>query len=182
LLEYQENYLNTFESEALFTDLLANADWCRESIFLYGKWRKTPRFTDWAGDAGLNYTYSGVDHITKAWPGVLDRLRLRLNKTLHQAFNFVLLNRYVDGQDSMGWHSDDEAGVGSVIASISLGASRRFLVKKKSETRSRKIDLENGSLLVMSENFQAEHQHAIPKTKRKVGERINLTFRSIQSL
>ena len=147
--------------------------WQTETIRIYGKAREVPRLIAWVGERGLNYRYSGKPHEGEGWPQQLDAVRARVAEALGERPNFLLLNRYRDGSDSMGWHRDDEAGHGPLIASISLGANRRFLVREEGAARSRSLMLEHGSLLIFDGNLR----HALPKTRQVIGERINLTFR-----
>lgn len=142
---------------------------------LYGRRLMTPRLVAWYGDAGLDYRYSRRSHPADGWPEPLARLRRRLREEAGGDFNFVLLNRYRNGDDSMGWHRDDEAGIEKRIASISLGADRRFLLRGETDPRSTRIDLEDGSLLV----FDGSIKHCLPRSRRPLGERINLTFRQV---
>jgi alkylated DNA repair dioxygenase AlkB len=103
-------------------------------------------------------------------------VRTRIERELGQTPNFVLLNRYCTGADSMGWHRDDEAGCTGDIASLSLGAERTFLLRPDGACRSTRLILEHGSLLI----FDGRMRHALPKTRRVLGERVNLTFRVLQ--
>jgi alkylated DNA repair dioxygenase AlkB len=130
----------------------------------------------------MSYRYSGTEFEPRAWPGILLTIRARLADELGLDFNSVLANRYRDGRDAMGWHSDDERELGSAptIASLSLGATRRFVLKHRLHPeRKLALDLPRGSLLVMSGATQRHYRHALPRTARPVGERINLTFRRI---
>ncbi|MCH2108700.1 MAG: alpha-ketoglutarate-dependent dioxygenase AlkB [Polyangiaceae bacterium] len=154
-------------------------------IRLFGREMLQPRLIAWAGEA--DYTYSGHVMTPQAPGECLGDLRRRVECHLGMSFNHILLNLYRDGNDSMGQHSDDEPELGSrpTIASLSLGAPRRFTWKRKSSERKsskpRSIELGEGDLLIMSGNFQMNYLHALPKTRRFVGERLNLTFRRIQA-
>ena len=142
-----------------------------------------PRLNAWYGDPGCRYGYSGTRFEPLPWTETLTDIKERLTATLGVAFNSMLANRYRDGRDSVAWHSDDEPELGRnpVIASVSLGATRRFTLKHKSrrDIRPLAVDLTHGSLLVMSGPTQHQWLHQIAKTTRIVGERINLTFRYI---
>ena len=140
-----------------------------------------PRLTAWYADAGLTYRYSGVTHHALEWTPTLQEIRRDAEATAHASFNSVLLNFYRDGQDSIGYHADDEPelGVNPVIASISLGSVRQFVLKHKKSGEKLKFDLAPGTLLIMGGTCQHHWVHALPKTKSLVGERINLTFRNI---
>ena len=128
------------------------------------------------------YRYSGARFEPRPWPDALLLVRARLCEALQVDFNSVLANRYRDGRDAMGWHADNEPELGPqpVIASLSLGATRRFVLKHRGDpSRKLALDLPHGSLLVMSGATQRNYRHALPRTARPVGERINLTFRRI---
>lgn len=144
-----------------------------------------PRLTSWCSDPGVQYTYSGLRMDPSEWHPGLSDLRRRVEDELGQSFNSVLINAYRDGRDSMGWHSDDEAELGPApcIASVSLGATRRFLLREKAaKSKPRKstgIDLSHGDLLVMANDSQSRWQHSLARTRKPVGLRLNLTFREI---
>ena len=190
-MRYLPQFLDHHTARLLLQKLLAEVNWCQEQLFLYGKMRNTPRLTAWCGDPGVCYAYSGNQHVCDGWIPDLIPLRRRLRRLLGVRFNFALLNYYRDGSDSMAWHSDDEPSLGELpcIASLSLGATRRFRVRdrRKSSTRgpavksrnSWGIDLEQGSLLVMQNDSQVHYQHAVPKCRTATGRRLNVTFRAI---
>jgi alkylated DNA repair dioxygenase AlkB len=140
-----------------------------------------PRLTAWYADAGLTYRYSGVAHQAIEWTPPLTEIRRRTEEAVGAQFNSVLLNFYRDGSDSIGYHADNEPelGVNPVIASISLGAIRQFVMKHSKSGEKLKFDLAHGSLLVMSGTCQHHWVHGVPKTTALVGARINLTFRNI---
>jgi alkylated DNA repair dioxygenase AlkB len=178
------------EALELFAELRAGIDWQSEEIVIFGAPRRVPRLVAWHGDPCASYLYSGVRHEPRPWTAALQRIRhcigARLagsGSPLVAAFNSVLLNLYRDGRDGMGWHADDEPELGPepVIASVSLGATRRFVLRHR-RRREQKIDLAlpAGSLLVMHGATQRCWLHAVPKTARPVGERINLTFRCVR--
>ena len=157
-------------------------DWCvrappwrEERIRLFGRVHRVPRLVAWYGDAGVAYRYSGLEHRGRGWPGVLAGLRLTLSERFAPGLNFVLLNRYRDGGDCMGWHRDDESAMGEAVVSISLGATRRLRLEVGDETIA--LDLDHGSVLV----FDSALRHALVRTRRPVGERFNLTFRRIDA-
>lgn len=170
------------EATQLFDALRAGIRWHQEEIVIFGQRRRVPRLVAWHGDPGAGYRYSGTDHLPEPWTPELERLRARAGGLSGAGFNAVLLNLYRDGRDGMGWHADDETELGRdpVIASVSLGASRRFCLRHR-RRKDLKLDLElpHGSLLVMAGTTQHHWVHAVPKTGRSVGERINLTFRRV---
>lgn len=163
--------------------------WQQRSIRLFGKTLPQPRLVAWYGDPGASYSYSGLTWEPLAWTADLSRLKRQVEAAAGAMlerpllFNSVLLNLYRDGQDSMGWHSDDEPELGHnpAIASLSLGAQRRFdLRHRRNKALKYQMVLTHGSLLVMAGATQHHWQHQIAKTKRVLQPRINLTFRYIQ--
>ncbi|WP_252176747.1 alpha-ketoglutarate-dependent dioxygenase AlkB [Endozoicomonas sp. 4G] len=173
------------DGESFYQQLLSGIQWRQDQITLFGKTFDVPRLQAWYGDQGMTYRYSGLELTPEPWTPVLRALKARVEQACHGSFNTVLLNLYRDGNDSNGWHSDDEAELGEhpVIASLSLGQERRFRLKHK-QGKSKGIqplslDLPSGSLLVMSGPTQRCWQHCIPKTSRDVLPRINLTFRNV---
>jgi len=159
-------------------------EWEQHRIKIFGQWVDCPRLSAWYGDPGAMYSYSGLSLTPKAWTPTLLEVRNQLAETIERPFNSVLLNLYRNGNDSMGWHSDDEweLGLNPVIASISLGDSRMMKFRHRSDPEVSKfaLDLSTGSLLIMAGTTQKFWQHEIPKTKKSVGERLNLTFRFVQ--
>jgi len=166
------------ECSVIFDVLNAESPWRQEHLTLFGRRVLTPRLSSWHGEAV--YTYSGLTMEPAPWTPTLVKIKDRAENISTARFNSVLLNLYRHGRDSMSWHSDDEPELGKnpVIASISLGATRRFRLRhKQDKSRTLGLDLENGSLLLMSGTTQHHWQHAVPKTAKPVGPRINLTFR-----
>ena len=177
---YFSNFLTNEIQEEFFLALKKESDWIQEELKLFGKKVLSPRLTCYYGEKP--YTYSGLLHKAKPYPKAITTL-LHSLKTQHGlAFNSVLLNYYRDGQDSMGWHQDNEKELGKnpVIASVNLGETRKFSFKHLADkTSTTHIDLEGGSLLIMKGTTQHYWKHQLPKTKKEKGERINITFRSI---
>lgn len=170
------------ESDALFTDLTATIAWEQKPIMFMGKQVMQPRLTAWYGDEGKSYTYSGLTVQPMTWTPTLLTMKARVETLAGITFNSVLLNRYRTGQDSVGWHSDDEPELGTnpVIASVSLGAARNFQFKHKHNPDLKlTIELMHGSLLLMRGTTQDFWKHQIPKTTKVLAPRINLTFRVI---
>lgn len=171
------------EADGFFAELRHRIDWRQEEIEIFGERRRVPRLVAWHGDPDAHYTYSGTAHVPRPWTPELERIRERVHGLCGARFNAVLLNLYRDGRDGMGWHSDDEPELGPapVIASVSLGATRRFCLRHR-RRKDLKLDLPlaHGSLLLMAGSTQRHWVHAVPKTSRPVGERINLTFRLLQ--
>ena len=180
-LLFDPAFLPAAEAEALLVQLTADAAWEQRAIRIFGQEIPQPRFTAWYGDAEARYTYSGLAWEPRPWLSALHALRQRLEAATGHRFNSVLLNLYRDGRDSMGWHADDEPELGPApaIASLSLGATRRFRLRPRAGLPHPplNLDLPGGSLLLMRGPTQRHWQHALPKTARPVGPRLNLTFR-----
>ncbi len=177
-------WLSLDAAGALFAQLLDALPWEVHTVRLFGREHPAPRLSCWIGDADASYRYSGTHFTPRPWPTALRPIRERLAHELGGDFNSVLANRYRDGRDAVGWHSDSERELGGspVIASLSLGATRRFNLKHRHSTEQKlALDLPSGSLLVMAGTTQRHYKHAVPRTTRPVGERINLTFRRILS-
>lgn len=171
----------------LYAALNDEIPWARHRLRIFGREVEAPRLSCWIGDPGATYRYSGTSFAPLPWPEVLVPVREAVSEAASVTFNSVLANLYRDGRDAMGWHSDDESELGPrpVIASLSLGATRRFVLKARQPDAdgvlSRHVlELAHGSLLLMRGDTQARYRHALPRTGRPVGPRINLTFRRIQ--
>ncbi|KUG06097.1 alpha-ketoglutarate-dependent dioxygenase AlkB family protein [Solirubrum puertoriconensis] len=178
-------FLPPDEAAALLHELSATIAWRQEPIRMFGREVLQPRLIAWHGDAGATYRYSGLQLEPEPFTPTLHALRLRLQQATGAAYNSVLLNLYRNGADSMGWHADDEPELGPtpIIASLSLGATRRFRLRPKAKTsfeaKPVSLELTSGSLLLMQGATQQNWQHALPKTAQAVGPRLNLTFRRI---
>ena len=184
-LLFDPAFLPAAEADALLAQLTAEVAWEQRAIRLFGQAIPQPRLTAWYGDPAARYTYSGLSWEPLPWTPTLLSLRQRIAAATNAPLNSVLLNRYRDGRDSMGWHSDDEPALGPapVIASLSLGATRRFRLRPRAGLPHSPfgLDLPSGSLLLMRGPTQQHWQHALPKTARPVGPRLNLTFRWIDN-
>jgi alkylated DNA repair dioxygenase AlkB len=172
------------EADAALADLLGSTPWAQQHIVLFGRRVAQPRLSAWMGDPDAAYTYSGLTQLPAPWTPVVAALRARVEATTGQSFNGVLLNLYRDGHDSMGLHADDEPELGPdpVIASVSLGAVRRFLLKPRKHRPGAvpiRLALPHGSLLVMAGAVQRSWVHGLPKEPSVHGPRVNLTFRRI---
>lgn len=164
----------------LFLQLREQARWSQDEIVMGGRRVLIPRLQAWYGDEA--YQYSGLKMTPLAWTPILMDIKQKVESLSKARFNSVLLNLYRDGNDSVGWHSDDEPELGAspVIASVSLGASRDFSLRQKNPGADKlKLRLDSGDLLLMSGLLQHNWQHQLPKTQSPVGERINLTFRLV---
>ena len=159
---------------------MASVSWRTASLQMFGRRILSPRLTAWVGDHA--YTYSRLTWPPAPWEATLIEIRNRVEELAGASFNGVLLNLYRDGRDSMGWHSDDERELGPqpVIASLSLGAPRKFIFRaRNNHTHKYQLNLAHNSLLIMSGETQTHWQHALPKSTKPVAQRINLTFRWI---
>lgn len=183
-VRFVERLLSAAENERWFAALRDGTRWRQEKIRLFGRKRRQPRLTAWHGDPGAAYCYSGIRLDPEPWTADLLAIRARIEAASATRFNSVLLNYYRDGQDSMGWHSDDEPELGDnpLIGSVSLGAARRFRMRHKADPKVQLAwNLPGGSYLEMGGALQRHWRHCIPKVTSKtgVGPRINLTFRTI---
>lgn len=176
---YRAGFLTPTASDETLRALVAEVPWESRSITLFGRQVPQPRLACWFGDE--SYSYSGITLDPRPWSPLLADLKGAVEGATGQVFNSVLVNLYRDGNDSMGWHADDEPELGPepVIASVSLGRTRRFRLRHGETRRIVEVDLESGSLLVMSGLSQARWMHEVPKSKRIVEPRINLTFRRV---
>ncbi|WP_116473766.1 alpha-ketoglutarate-dependent dioxygenase AlkB family protein [Zobellella maritima] len=167
------------EADSWFGRLETEVPWQQHRLRLFGKIHDEPRLSCWMGE--LPYRYSGQLRQPVPWTPTVQAIRERVIDICRQEFNGVLLNLYRHGRDSMGWHADDEPELGQnpVIASVSLGATRRFLLRHRHSDQRRVLELGHGSLLVMAGEMQHHWQHALPKTTSATGRRINLTFRTV---
>jgi alkylated DNA repair dioxygenase AlkB len=184
-LALHERLFSEAESRALFDALLAGVAWSGGAIRLYGKEIPIPRLQAWYGEPGERgvYEYSGMRLVPLPWTDEMLLVRRRVEPLCGTRFTHVLVNLYRDGQDSVGWHSDDEPILGRdpVIASVSLGATRLFELRhRRRPEQRRRLELKDGSLLVMLGATQHHWKHRVPKTRRAVGPRINLTFRALR--
>jgi len=184
-LRWIPHWLEADEADALFADLRASIAWETHRIRIFGREVDSPRLSCWMGDADASYVYSRTRFEPHPWSPSLMALRRRVEAICDTRFNSVLANLYRDGQDAMGWHSDNEPELGTqpVIASLSLGAMRRFRLRpREPEAGKREVlgmDLPHGSLLCMAGDTQRRYQHDLPRIRADIGARINLTFRWI---
>ena len=181
-LRYFPRWVDADLADGWVSELSTQTPWSQPQIKLYGRSIAVPRLVAWYGDADAHYRYSGFTHEPLAWTPLLADIRQRVQQQVGQRLNGVLLNYYRDGQDAMGWHSDDERELGQqpLVVSLNLGATRRFDFRRKGASRIEySISLEHGSLLVMSGLTQHYWQHQIARTRKVRAPRLNLTFRQI---
>ena len=168
-------------AQALLEKLIESTEWRQERITVYGKPYLQPRLSAWYGD--LSYAYSGINMQPQPWTPLLNEIRSGIESLLGHSFNSVLLNYYRDENDSMGMHSDNESELGEqpLIASLSLGDERVFLLRHRTrkDLKTIKLPLPSGSLLVMAGKTQSHWRHGIARERQPCGPRVNLTFRRV---
>lgn len=179
--EYLRGFYDAEASDSLFTNLLDSLTWESDQIVMFGKLVRTARKVAWVGDRECLYTYSGIQKTPQAWTKALIGMRDKLGQFTGHTYNSCLLNLYHTGEEGMGWHSDNERELDSAapIASVSLGARRKFAFRHKQDKTTSSVFLEHGSLLIMHPPIQEHWQHSLLKTKTVTSPRINLTFRKI---
>ena len=180
-VSYLPRVLTELECAHFMSQLKTSLEWESDQLIIFGKKLTTRRKFAWVGDAQCTYTYSGVKKNPQAWVPELQPLKTLAEELAQSELNSCLLNFYHDGNDGMGWHSDDEKELDqhSSIVSLSLGAERKFTFRHKADKTTIPIYLENGSALIMRSPTQEYWQHALPKTKTVSTPRMNLTFRKI---
>ena len=171
------------EATHYFEVLFNSIDWKQDEIVIFGKKIITKRKVAWYGDIGLEYTYSKITKKALPWTPELLKLKEIVEQKSGETFNSCLLNLYHSGEEGMGWHSDAEKDLkkNAAIASVSLGAERKFAFKHKESKETISINLENGSLLIMKSTTQTHWLHRLPPMKKILNPRINLTFRTIET-
>lgn len=176
------NFFDKSTSDNYLQTLLYTIDWKQEKMNMYGKELLFPRLTAWYGDNDKPYSFSGITLKPTQWTKELLEIKSKVETKTDVSFNSVLLNRYRNGNDSISWHTDAEKELGKnpIIASVNFGATREFQLRHIHTKEKLSIQLSHGNLLIMLGELQHFWQHQIPKTKKPVSERINLTFRVIK--
>lgn len=176
---YMENWLNTQESAAIMQSLRNELPWQKEIVQIFGKTIAMNREVCFMGDSGIQYRYASKLKTANSWHPIVLILKQKIEFELGGNYNACLLNWYYNGEDGMGWHSDNEKEmiIGSTIASVSMGANRKFQWRPKGGGPINSLELQSGSLLLMRGSFQNEFKHALPKTRQSQDPRLNLTFR-----
>ncbi len=173
------------ECSEIQRNLLEKTPWKQEYIHMYGKRHPIPRETAWLGEPDARYTYSKIANQPGPWTETVLAIKKRVEALAGDTiFNSVLLNRYRNGTDSVSWHADDEAELGSdpTIGSVSFGITRTFQFRAVNDPHDLiRVPLESGSVVIMRGASQREWQHQVPKEPRVAGERVNLTFRLIHA-
>ena len=169
------------EADDFLKELLANIAWKNDEAVIFGKHIVTKRKVAWYGDQAFDYTYSNTTKRALAWTPALLKIKQQVEQLTGETFNSCLLNLYHDGSEGMAWHSDGETELKKhgAIASVSFGAQRKFCFKHKESKEKIDIQLEHGSLLVMSGTTQQHWLHRLPPTKKVNSPRVNLTFRTM---
>jgi alkylated DNA repair dioxygenase AlkB len=180
-VSYYGDVLSSEEANKYFGLLMQNIQWKNDDLVFFGKHVTTKRKVAWYGDSEYLYSYSNTTKRALAWTKELSELKQIVEKYAGTKFNSCLLNLYHNGNEGMGWHSDDEESLGknNTIASLSMGAERKFSFKHKQTKQTVSLVLEHGSLLVMKGATQSNWLHSLPKSKTITQPRINLTFRTI---
>jgi alkylated DNA repair dioxygenase AlkB len=181
LVNYYGKILAYQEANQYLDLLMQNILWKNDEVILFGKHIVTKRKAAWYGGSGCLYAYSNITKQALPWTKELSGLKQMVEEFAGVKFNSCLLNLYHNGNEGMGWHSDDEKSLGknNTIASLSFGAERKFLFKHKQTKQIISLVLEHGSLLIMKDATQRNWLHSLPKSKNIVQPRINLTFRTI---
>ena len=176
-----EKFINTLDADRIFSSALNEIPWETSTIKMYGKEVSIPRLQCWIGDPGCEYAYSGKSLQRYDYFEPLIEIRSLIHNQLGIYFNSVLANLYRDGNDSMGFHADDEPELGNnpVIASLSLGAERPLVFQNKDKTETKTFNQPHGSLMLMQGVTQSAWKHGIRKSKKISEPRINFTFRNI---
>ena len=179
---YIPSFFGITKSNHYFQKLAKQIDWKQEEINMYGRVVKLPRLTAWYGDNDKPYSFSGITLSPNPWTPELIDIKQAIESKCAVVFNSVLLNLYRNGNDSISWHTDAEKELGNnpVIASVNFGATRTFQLRHQTTKQKIELKLKHGSLLIMQGELQHYWQHQVPKTRKDVGERINLTFRVIK--
>jgi alkylated DNA repair dioxygenase AlkB len=175
IILYHEAFLPPVLASRYFVELRDTSAWEQKKA-AFGQMQ--PRLTASYGDDGITYYYSGTENKALPWTNTLLDIKGKI-EAIRGQYNYCLLNRYRSGSDSVGLHADDEPGMGNVIASLSLGATRTFRIRHNTTKETRTFPLGNGALIIMAGTMQKFWKHEVPKTGQQVGERINLTFRRI---
>lgn len=183
-LLYIPQFYDKLKSDMYFQQIISNVEWKQDFINIYGRELPLPRLSAWYGDSNKPYTYSGITLKPKTWTPELTEIKTEIEKQAGVNFTSVLINRYRDGQDYVGWHTDAEKELGEnpTIGSINFGATRKFQLRRIDNHKEKiELELKHGTLLIMRGETQHYWQHQVPKTNRPIGERLNLTFRVINS-
>jgi alkylated DNA repair dioxygenase AlkB len=180
---YFEKIVTDDEVKQLYDALLNNIHWENERVIMFGKEIITKRKVAFFSDPSISYRYASKTKIGMPWTSTLLTIKNIVESITKESYNACLLNLYHNGEESMGWHSDNEKEIiaNSSIASLSLGANRKFSFKHKLSKETVSVELEAGSLLEMKGSVQTHWWHALIKSKKITDARINLTFRQMHT-
>lgn len=181
VVELHPAVFNRAESQSYFEALLAQIPWEHDEVILFGKRIVTQRKMAWYASNEIPYSYSNSTKNALPWNDVLTEIKSKIEALTDEKFNACLLNLYHDGNEGMGWHSDDEKSIvpQSTIVSVSFGSTRKFVFRNKKDKSQVSVMLESGSVLLMKGATQNEWQHALMKNQKVKSPRINLTFRQM---
>jgi len=177
------DFLDDDVATAILLQLRQELSWQQPCLAIAGKSVPIPRLQVWMGDKDSRYTYSGKTFDAEPWHPKITVLKTLVEQLTDNPFNSALCNLYRNGQDSVAWHADDETELGNspCVASLSLGETRTFQLKRKDKQGSlKKIELTHNSLLIMKPGVQEHWLHRVPKTLQAKGTRINITFRLLR--
>jgi alkylated DNA repair dioxygenase AlkB len=177
IILYDDAFLPPDLAQRYFVELRDHTAW-EQKPGVFGHLQ--PRLTASYGDEGITYRYSGTENKALPWTDTVLEIKQKID-AVRGEYNYCLLNRYRSGSDSVGMHADNEPGMGDVIGSLSLGATRTFRIRHNKTKEGRTIQKNNGTLIIMAGTMQQFWKHEVPKTTENVGERINLTFRMIET-
>ena len=184
-IAYAPRFLSISEADEHLDQIISRTPWEQSRLKMAGRECLIPRLNTWYGDSGAHYSYSGARLVLNPWTPQLMRLKQQVEEAVGVLFNSALLNYYRSGDDSVGWHSDDEPELGDkpLIAVLSIGAERGFDLRHKTQKGLRyTLDLEHGSLFVMAGAMQSHWAHRIAKTRHHCEARVSLTFRQVAGL
>lgn len=179
---YVSEFFDTIESDNYFRSLCDNILWQQEPVKIFGKEVMQPRLTAWFGEK--DYRYSGITMKARPFDKTLQAIKHKVEHFVGEHFNGALLNLYRNGDDSMGWHRDNEKmlGINPFVASVSFGVTRKFLLRNyNNRSISTELELQHGSLLLMCGETQNCWQHTVPKSRNQPHARVNITFRQVKT-
>ena len=181
-IELHQQIWSRSQGDTLCSLLIKELNWRQDKISMFGQTHDVPRLNAWYGDADCSYSWSGITMTPNPWNSTLRDIREKVNGVASEQFNSVLANFYRDGNDKVDWHADDEEVLGQapVIASVSLGATRKFRIRRKDRSeKATDIFLRSGDVLVMRGLTQLLWEHEVPRSKKVREPRVNLTFRKV---
>jgi len=180
-LEVIEGFYGAAECERIYRHFLDEHQWPDNRYAVAGRQFVLPRLQTWHADPGIFYSYSNNLLQTRAWSPLLSEIRADVESALNFSFNSVLVNLYRNGDDYVGWHSDNEPELGGqpFIASLTFGAERQFEFRHKKSAENGRVLLRSGTLLIMQPNFQHHWLHSVPIDQNVTEGRVNLTFRKV---